>query len=128
MNRTVKWIIVALIVLSSPWAYLKCQRTFNVWWQPPKAIEAYLLVRTPLGTSEGAVLEWLHARGVTPDVSKDPIMVSDGLPDQIRGTTRFECSLQRHWFVFSEQVVAFYTFDASGRLVYIRVEKEINSL
>ena len=123
----IRILIVVAILLASPFAYLGYQRAFNVWWKPPAQIEASLRSSTPLGTSEQGVLSWLRERGVEANIERGPVRANSEYPLTSTGGAAFiQSDLEHHRFIFREDVVAFYTFDDSGKLVDLRVRKDVD--
>jgi hypothetical protein len=140
--RTVASLVVAgcafaIIIGSEQVSY---QRRFNVWWQQPRQIEAYLRSQTPLGSSEQQVVDWLREHApVQPNVgwlnvTRALIPPHSDYPLTTTGGAAFIQSLLHHErerlipFGFAWDVEGFYTFDAEGRLVDVRVRITVNSL
>jgi hypothetical protein len=86
-------------------------------WGTPAPIEQYLLHETPLGSSREDVQNWLRApRADSP------------VPTLPQGGRTLHTSIFHYSLVFETAVEVFYTFDAQGRLVDLRVRKTTDAL
>jgi hypothetical protein len=98
------------------------ERKSNIWWQEPSVIEQFLLQQTPVGTPEPRVVSWLeghaHALGRDPNIVIRRLSTTevDGVVSVYPGV------------VFQVWVSAVYTFDATHRLVSIRVTKRADAI
>jgi hypothetical protein len=124
-----------VIVRSEQMSY---QRRFNVWWQSSPQIEIYLRSQTSVGATEEQVLDWLHQHApIQPNIGWSHVHRASILPHSELSTTGGEAFIQSALhheperlipLMFSWDVEAFYTFDAAGRLVDVRVRTTVNGL
>ena len=102
-----------------------------VYLLSPKTIERHLLRKTPLGSSEADVLRFLRQQGVSADVATGhipPSPPSDYPLTKIGGEAFIHESIAHYRLVFRTDVEVFYIFDASGKLVDLRVRKTVDAL
>jgi hypothetical protein len=98
------------------------ERKSNIWWQEPSVIEQFLLQQTPVGTPEPRVVSWLE--GQAHALGRDPNIVIRRL-----STTEVDGVVSVYpGVVFQVWVSAVYTFDATHRLVSIRVTKRADAI
>ena len=93
------------------------ERQFNIFWQEPAVIEQHLLRQTPFGTSQESVVRWLQDRATALRLDRDVALRHpsaneiDGVVDIYQGEP------------FVVWVGGIYSFDASHRLIAIKVRK-----
>jgi hypothetical protein len=101
----------------------------TVFWRSPDRVEAYLLTKTPLGTPEAGVTAWLRTRGREEVPRKVSIRPNSDYPVTRTGGAAFiHTVVAEYRLIFWTSVEAFYTFDASGRLVDLRVRATVDGL
>ncbi len=98
-----------------------------VYWRGPEHIEAHLLERTPLGTSESDVLDWLSERSPHYSHRRIPLKPGEGsIPTRIGGSSFVHALIAQYRAPLHVSVEVSYVFDASARLVEIRVRKTVD--
>lgn len=100
-----------------------------IFGQPAEDIEAYLLVRTPIGETQSHVLEWLRSVNVEGMVHEVNVEIGSQFPpSRVGGRSFIHEIIWRYGLLVETSVEAFYVFDANGYLAEVSVIKTSNSL
>ena len=100
-----------------------------IFGQPAEDIEAYLLVRTPIGETQPHVLEWLRSVNVEGMVHEVNVEIGSQFPpSRVGGRSFIHETIWRYGLLVETSVEAFYVFDANGYLAEVSVIKTSNSL
>ena len=100
-----------------------------IFGQPAEDIEAYLLVRTPIGETQSHVLEWLRSVNVEGMVHEVNVEIGSQFPpSRVGGRSFIHETIWRYGLLVETSVEAFYVFDANGYRAEVYVIKTSNSL
>jgi hypothetical protein len=94
------------------------------------AIELQLLVKTPSGTSQAQVLEYLGTYDVKPSILWQGKIPADSSypPTSVGGDGYVRVLMGEYGLIFVTSVEAFYIFGSNGRLVDVKVRKSTDTL
>jgi hypothetical protein len=99
-----------------------------VYWRSESAVETFLSLQTPIGSSQQEVLSWLRSEGLKPALDGRTVPPKSDYPLSEKGGASFiAIKLNEYWWVWNTQIEGFYTFDAQGRLHEIRVRRSTDS-
>ncbi len=92
--------------------------------RPSFLIEATLARATPLGSTKEAVKKSIESKGWHPQINATGFVKQEsGRSAEVVGVTSFEVPLGEYGFRVRTSLVAFWGFDANGRLIEIWVWK-----
>jgi len=126
LTRISTWFIIALATVV--FFIFPCL-DFNLY-RSSESIAAHLGSKTPLGTSEAAVMTYLKENDMNPDALRTAHVDPDSSypPSSVEGESFIRALAGEYGVVFTTSVESFYIFDSDGMLVDIKIRKTTDAL